>query len=724
MTQYVTVKKTKGIEYVYITDVSYDIDKEGKKKRVYKLVQSLGKLTSLLEDDPQALEKLKEKYKGPSVKYRENRASSIKDFLGTLKDLPSSDDNQNILKGFSSVRMNYGIWALKPIWNDWLTLDATIDYLTQENTDIKFDTNAIISYLTYIKILDPSSHYKAFKDQTKFLNNPLEGIQLHDIYRALDFLFEQKDHILSHVHRRVTDIVGRNISMVFYDCTNMFFETAYDDKQQLTRKIIKQIKEERQSAGASEKDIEEYLNSDEFRDKFIERFEAVASSKEVLFRMRGLSKEHRYDLPLVSIALVIDDKGIPIDFEALSGNTSEYKTMPIAVERLIKKYGIKNATVVADRGLNSVANLAMLLEKDYGFIVAQKVSQLSEDVEKEMLDLESYSKFYFKDINSRGDLDEEKDENKRSYMLYKKIPYTKSGHIVDEETGKKQKKLIDCEIVFTFSQKRKKRDIAQLEADIVKAEEAIKNQKDMAPVFSSGWKSLIYVKADDANRNKNESIYKAHSLKKDVIEKRRRLAGFAAVVYKATAKAEGGVADEEILNSYSKLVRIEECFRIMKSNFSIRPIYLSNHNRIVAHITICVLALIMLRLLQIKLDENNCSMSLNEISSTLLNAEVAAMSNDGIDGFFNVLEDVRDVYTIENLQKDENDEDVDAVEKYIKTFKEKGRAIDRILKVVNLQPLNSVLSSNDLARCLKLKRGYMNLVGDAISRIQKSINQA
>ena len=92
--------------------------------------------------------------------------------------------------------------------------------------------------------------------------------------------------------------------------------------------------------------------------------------------MRGMSKEHRYDLPLVSISLVIDENGFPIDFELYNGNTAEISKMQESISKMQEKYNVKNTVVVADRGLNSVSNLNMLQDNNYGFIVDQKISNL------------------------------------------------------------------------------------------------------------------------------------------------------------------------------------------------------------------------------------------------------------------------------------------------------------------------------------------------------------
>ena len=255
------------------------------------------------------------------------------------------------------------------------------------------------------------------------------------------------------------------------------------------------------------------------------------------------------------------------------------------------------------------------------------------------------------------------------------IVYTKA---TEEENRKKV--IIDCEIIYTFSKKRQARDLKQLELDVTMAQKAVAEHKDMTPTCSSGWRSLVRVKKEildtepqktetevetintenntnenqnqqsvsaapqnsklnqtennnsvsdkkdsskDGSKNKKkgasvkkENIFVAEEIKKDVIEARRRRAGYAAMIYRKPDELEKDLTDDEILGTYTDLVKIEECFRIMKSNFSIRPMFVRSKTHIEGHCTICVLALIMLRLLKMKLKENKYDLSLNQISNS------------------------------------------------------------------------------------------------------------
>ena len=719
----VAVRTTKGAKYVSIVEVTSVVE-NGVRKQKHKTIKSLGRLDRLLENDPDALTKLRDEYKSPEQKYREQSRELLDKHLQGIKIT-----DEQLQKKIITLNLNYGIWALKPIWDEILTLKNHIYYLQNHKSEIKFNVNSALSYLTFLKVIDPKSQLKAFNHQTKFLCSPLKDIELHDLYRTLFFAYQYKDDLFTHINQRICDTVGRSMSMIFYDCTNCYFETPYDDKQLLERKIINLIKAERMQSGMSHKEFSEYINTQAFRENFSIKFSDAVDGGIELFRMHGMSKEHRYDLPLISVALVIDDKGIPIDFEIFSGNTSEFKTMPVLIEQMKGKYNIKSALVVADRGLNSIGNLLHLLEYKLGFIVAQKVTSLGKELESQMLELSAYKQSFIKDLDkdiSHDSYDSNDDIFRDKYILYRRLPYVKTGYVKDEITGEKRFVKIDCEIIFTFSETRKNRDLAQLHSDILKAQEAISMQKDMAPVCSSGWRSLVKIKMTDGSKTKakNTNMYTAKALKQELVEKRKRLAGFSASIYKKPDCISEELEDDDIIGAYKKLVRIEDCFRVMKSNFSIRPMYVRNKEHITGHVTICVMALILLRLLQIKIQQSGHDISVDEIIETLSNANVMAHSNNGCDGFFTNAQCHDNIYSEENRALDKNEPYLTPIDKYIRKLKAKESNLELILKAVGLTPLEGTMTAKEVSSNLKVVTGYERLVGVDNCKIQAEMAKA
>ena len=386
MGTYVAIKSAGKMHEKYLSVVENYRDKDGKKKQ--RTVASFGKLKDALKDDPQIIEKLK-------LKYEHSETTERKQLLNKI----SSDVNDDALQTFAKLRanldnaplfnceLNYGIQALRPIWNDWLGLYYKLNYLQQENSKLKCNVSDIAQYLTALKIIDPHSYFCGYRSQYKYLCNPIQDAAISDIYNTIEFIGENRSAIMEYINGKMVEKYNRNLTMVFYDCSNVYFESPYDDRQRLFRALMtsvrKQFKEENKELNEAE--LREMSHDPEKINEVIDKLKSMIN-EDTCWRMRGMSKEHRYDLPLVSVALAIDDRGIPVDFDIFPGNYSEYKTMPKVIGDMKKKYNIQDTIVVADRGLNSIGNIEMLVNHKLGFIVAQKVSNLKPEYEEKMYD--------------------------------------------------------------------------------------------------------------------------------------------------------------------------------------------------------------------------------------------------------------------------------------------------------------------------------------------------
>ena len=625
---YISVTGKKGFEYVYVTESV----REGKKTK-HKIIKKLGKLSDLIKDDPNALEKLKAKYKeltADSIEERTQKAAEktverYRDALKVADELRNQDESPLPL-------LCYGLEPLRILWNRELNLGRCISNLQYYNSKCEFDLNKAIFYLTGTKVLDPSSISDSYASRVRYLSQPLKEISRNDLYTALGFLSQHKDTIIRNINRSTAAVVKRNNTMIFYDVTNAYFETSLTDEERLWIDEHEDVQSEVQAlirkyckehgycltgeVDDSKKDDEldvfikaPFLNEEDGILYDLIPDDLMSTLRQKLFlRMRGLSKEHRYDLPLISIALVIDENGIPLDYEIYSGCSSEYHTMEKSITKLKTKFNVSNLVVCADRGLNSVSNLNMLKSMGFGFLVAQKVTSLPDTYQQ-----------YMTVSNNTDSQDEEYSEwygiegiAKQQYRYRIFDNFIKTLKRSKEDGGNLE---VSCKLVLSFSYERYRRDVAVLEKDRAKALKAISEHKPIVRQ-AGGWQQLVEVKEPGAIR--------ASTFREELYQKRLRLCGYAAVVYSDAPNAEHRLDDEELGKAYHRQVKIEDCFRVLKNNIQLRPFYVYTPEHIRGHVLICFLALVLFRLMEYRLKEAGTPMSINAISNTLNDACVVA----------------------------------------------------------------------------------------------------
>ena len=435
--------------------------------------------------------------------------------------------------------------------------------------------------------------------------------------------------------------------------------------------------------------------------------------------MRGPSKEGRFSLPIVSVSLVIDERGVPIDFTVFPGNKSEYHQVLPAIERLKEKYHVKDCYFVADRGLNSTINFDALLKGGFGFIVAQKVTGQSKKQEQIMLSEEGWENLKFSPEENLSYLNAD-----LASCRYKVCDIVKRKHLTAEETGDKPKNIkVKCKIIYIYDDKRKKRDLYELEQAIAKAGKAVNEKKLMGNPSGSGWRALVKTKKEEAENEDDKEMYQAVGLKDDVIEKRRKLAGYAAIVYEDPKSLKDsdkkGFDTRAVLGSYHSLEKIEECFRVMKNSFEIRPMYVKRNERTRAHVLICVLSLMVLRLMQIELARAGSYMTVDSITRALHNARLLPLRTERGTILVNC-EENEGIYTDDPLE----DKELSATERYLKVREENPDSTDLIMKTMGLSPLGPFNSVDKTKLALKIAQSNNSILGDAIDAITKRIAAA
>ena len=619
-----------GYSIVYTT-------KSGKKSTKGCIGKALGSKSELLAKDPLALEKLRAELKKRSAP---NQATERTKQL--LEEIPKKRPS---LPYAGEPVLCYANYILKPIWNETLKLKALVRY-QQSKTDIEFDAEALLWQTVVNRIVSPSSHLKHYRSQTNWLGNSLAETNLRSLYRMLSFAARIKKPILRGLNKALNQAMPRDLSVVFYDVTNTWFETVWDDEHQWAMEVEKQL-----SALPSGATSEE-------RRQLIEKLERARTSS---LRMRGPSKECRKD-PIVSIAMVVDRDGIPIDFRVYPGNSSEKTTMKCSIDELAKTYKITNAVVVADNGLNTNANLIRLIKENQGFLLAHSLSKAKQDSVDEWL----------KDTGWQWDKEKER--------KIKIIP----SSLIDED-GVVQ---TNYRMVIGWSEKRYREDMFKIEMHEQGAREAIAHHAKL-PLATFGWKKYI-----ETGKNK------AQKINEKKLAKDKKLAGYYAYLFKDSrefdkewvklpAEEKKELSGWEIIEQYKKQAQIEECFRIMKTNFNLRPMYVYTDEHIEAQVLICVLALILLRILSKKLKLAGSPMTTEQILAALNTAKLSVQLDKEQPALYRPLRQI--------LRRPQDDDPHAPIHLYEETD------LSRIMNCVDLTPLPPVADKNELAHCLKTR---------------------
>ena len=705
----------KGKEYLYL--VEYGHDKTG--KRIKTTVKSFGKISSIPKEE---LNAIYAQYQQP-VQERKQAQKIVHE--KSLRELVESVtvDSENKTNFNKVPLLHYGHLILKPIW-DKLGLNYKLRYLQNKHTKVEaYSLSKLLFYFVAHKILSPGAYLRAWKDQSTWRCNPIEGVCLDNVYEALDYFDAFSEEIMTHAvkssyytnNKGADTLSADGPKMVFFDCTNCYFETDSDDREQFIRRFTQKMREGLAAEGKSSAVIESVLASKQYTEALQL---AVEENEDEFLRMRGPSKEGRFSLPIVSVSLVIDERGVPIDFTVFPGNKSEYHQVLPAIERLKEKYHVKDCYFVADRGLNSTLNFDALLKGGFGFIVAQKVTGQSKKQEKIMLSEEGWKKLTFSSEENLSYLNAD-----LASFRYKVCDIVKTKHLTAEETGDRPKTVkVNCKIIYIYDDKRKKRDLYELEQAIAKAGKAVNEKKLMGNPSGSGWRALVKTKKEEAENEDDKEMYQAVGLKDDVIEKRRKLAGYAAIVYedpKSLKDSDKKLDTRAVLGSYHSLEKIEECFRVMKNSFEIRQMYVKRNERTRAHVLICVLSLMVLRLMQIELARAGSYMTVGSITSALNNARLLPLRTESGTILVNC-EENEGIYTDDPLE----DKELSATERYLKVREENPDSTDLIMKTMGLSPLGPFNSVDKTKLALKIAQSNNSILGDAIDAITKRIAAA
>jgi transposase len=422
---------------------------------------------------------------------------------------------------------NGGYLFLQKIYHQ-LKLNKVCKQISEKHK-FSFDLNDILSRLLYARILFPASKLATHKLSRRFLEQPAFDVQ--HIYRALEVIAKESDFIQSEVYNNSRSIQKRNAGVLFYDCTNYFFEIE------------------------QESGLKKY----------------------------GYSKEHRPN-PIVQMGLFIDSDGIPLAFDIHAGNTNEQVTLRPLEQKILKDFELSRIVVCTDAGLASNNNRKFNDKEDRAFITTQSVKKLKKHLREWALSPDGWRLPDKKKSYDIGNLDETEG--------YDNI-YYKQRWI--NEDGLEQKLIVTYSIKYRDYQ-RKIRN-----SQIERAKKLIStNPTKLKKANQNDYKR--FVKKMSVTNDGEVAGKDIYSLDTAVIAGEEVFDGFYAVCTNLEDDASA------IISVNKRRWEIEECFRIMKSEFKARPVYLSRDDRIKAHFTTCFLALLIYRFLEKKLEDKfTCS---------------------------------------------------------------------------------------------------------------------
>jgi len=458
----------------------------------------------------------------------------------------SKDDQRSFNGGYLFLQKIYHELGLHKICKE-----------ISEKYRFDYDLNSILSRLVYGRVIFPSSKLATHELSKKFIEQP--KFDLHQIYRALEVLAKESDYVQSTLYKNSLKISKRNTGVLFYDCTNYFFEIE-------------------QEAG-----IKQY----------------------------GYSKEHRPN-PIVQMGLFMDGDGIPLAFSINRGNMNEQLTLKPLEEKILSDFELSKFIVCTDAGLASEDNRKFNNKSGRSFITTQSIKKLKAHLKEWALSPEGWKLPGSEKLYDISKLDEvidkatPKDKVKILTGVFYKERWIK-------ENGFEQRLIVTYSIKYRDYQ-RKIRN-----SQIVRAQNTLENNPTkIKKCNQNDYKRFIQkTSCTPDGEIADKEIY---SIDQAIIEKEEAFDGF----YGVCTNLEDDVS--EIIKINHRRWEIEECFRIMKSEFKARPVYLSKDDRIESHFTTCFISLIIYRLLEKKLEEK---FTCNEIISGLRNMDFFEIKGEG-----------------------------------------------------------------------------------------------
>jgi len=447
---------------------------------------------------------------------------SFQNLARRLVELSRAKEVANLSNISEAEIVNWGYVVYKKIWQQ-LGIDQTLRRVAATGKT-QFDLSNACFLMAVQHLLEPRSKLGTYNHQQRYINLP--PAELNHLYRSLDTLCNHKELLEQELFDRNRNLFNMKVDVVFFDVTTFSFESVRADT----------------------------------------------------LREFGFSKDGKFNEVQVVLALLVDCEGRPVGYELFPGNTFEGDTLEGALEKLKKRFGIRQVIIVADKGINRKLNLKRIADKDYNYIVAARIKGMKKKIIEEIF-ADGYTEL----------------PGPEETIRCKVIDY-----INEVKEGNKKYRLEE-KLIITYSPKRAKKDKADRERLIKKAESLLSSKaKVKASYKRGGRKYLKEVGSTD------------WVLDEEAIAKDERFDGYYGI--QTNLK---DLKVQDILDAYHTLWKIEESFRIMKSTLEVRPIFHWTEPRIKGHFVVCFLAFLLERTLEFKLKQANERASPEQIRESL-----------------------------------------------------------------------------------------------------------
>jgi len=485
--------------------------------------------------------------------------------------------------------------------------------------DISYNLTAVIKLLVYERILEPGSKRAAWFNRNKYFDKM--DFDLNAVYRCLSILPTYRDDLLQHLHNKMVELYHRDSTLLFYDVTNYYFEIDNEDS----------------------------------------------------FRKKGVSKEHR-KTPIVQMGLFMDDKGFPVTYDLFPGNTNDCTTFTPMSKKVRAQLDLKHLIFVADKAMMSGDNVADVITHHNGYIFSKSVRGGTDLLKKTVRAPEEYLKF-----DDNGNPIGEADTKTPVSFMYKVLDEVKDTYVKNEDGKRASVKGVGHYQIVYWSAKYAKRAKLDRQAAVEKAIAAShskskdvidnnhgKNKYLKTQVYDKKTKKLLEaydakIMFDAQKLEEDESLDGYYVIETNVIglrpyvDARGKETGEVENLFDRPSRwlrKEGMLQLNRILTPldivemYHGLWKIEQTFRVTKSELDARPVYVSREDRISSHFLTCFISLLIVRILEHELNHEHSS---EQIISSLNKANV-----DQLDG-----STFKTLYYDRILQKLKNVMDID-----------------------------------------------------------------